>query len=188
MFIDARSLLVGGFILLACSANAQEAVEDTSDPLDLSRFEEMVSENAIVTMSEIKALEDDANAAYQSGDCGAALPMIKDFYEKANSLSNTIRQGLEPYYGASYDDREKYSVAAIIAELAEAETASNELVRKRNIGWVMEADCLIKTGEREAGIAGLYRALEYISIQNEERELWKKARTLLWQQIEYPAK
>jgi hypothetical protein len=188
MLIDVRNVLVGGLILLACGASAQETVEDTSDPLDLSRFEEMVSKNALVTMSEIKVLEDNANVAYKSGDCEAALPQIKEFYEKANSLSNTIRQGVEPYYSASYDDRETYSLTPIIAELAEAEAASNDLIRKRNMAWVMEADCLIKTGEQDAGIAGLYRALEYISIQDDERDLWKKARMLLWQQIEYPTK
>lgn len=175
-------------ILLALAASAaigQTTPALETDPLDLSNFEKMVEESDFVTISELEALEAEANAVFKSGDCDAALPIIKDYYKKTNSLSNLIRQGVEPYYGASYEDQKTNILGAQFDELVKAENTSNELIKKRNIAWVMEAECLSQTGDRDAAIASLYRALEYISYSRDERDLWKKARTLLWQQVQY---
>jgi hypothetical protein len=162
---------------------AQETPENQSDPMDLTKFEEMVATTDFVTLTQVEELETQAQAAYRSGDCEAALPLLKDYYTKANSLSNLIRQGSEPFYGASYDEREKVNLGADLQKLVAAENTFNKLLRQRNLAWVMEADCQLQTGDREAGIASLYRALDYISL--DESDTWEKARTLLWKQVEY---
>lgn len=178
-------------LLLAVAASAalgQASQVTEPDPLDLSSFQKMVEESEYVTVSELEALEAEANTAFKGGDCDEALPMIKDYYAKANALANLIRQGAEPFYSASYDEQKSNFLGAEFDELVAAETLSNDLIKKRNVAWVMEAECLAKTGEREAAIASLYRALEYISYSRDEQALWKKARTLLWDQVQYTPK
>lgn len=174
--------------LAATAAMGQTTPEPETDPLDLSSFQKMVEESEYVTVSELDALEKEVNAVFQAGDCDEALPIIKDYYAKANALANLIRQGAQPFYSASYDEQKNNFLGSEFDELVAAESLSNDLIKKRNVAWVMEGECLAKTGERDAAIASLYRALEYISYSRDEQELWKKARTLLWQQVQYQPK
>lgn len=174
-------------ILQASPASGQEAPSAAvqPDPLDLSRYETMIEEEGFPTVTDVNELEKQANDAFRSGDCEAAIPIIIDYYENANRLGNAIKQGLEPFYGAGYKEREETSLGADLQQLAAAEGEFNKLVRKRNAAWVMEAECLIKSGKRDQGIVRLFRALEFISIDPEDRELWQRTRALLWEQVGY---
>jgi hypothetical protein len=73
----------------------------------------------------------------------------------------------------------------LFAELVVAEDVSNNLIRQRNEAWVEEARCLLELGRTTEGVIRLYRALDYIDI--DERELWEEARHLLWGQIGFAA-
>lgn len=167
------------------SAQETEMKADPGDPLDLSRYETMIEDEGFPSFAEVNQLEISANDAFKSGDCNAAIPIIVEYYTKANKLGNAIKQGLEPFYSAGYKEREENNLNSEIGQLAAAETEFNKLVRKRNAAWVMEAECLIKTGQRDEGIVRLFRALEYIGIDTEDRELWKRTRMLLWEQVGY---
>lgn len=155
------------------------------DPLDLSQYETMIEDSGFPTIAQVDDLERLANDQFKSGDCEAAIPVIIDFYTKANSLGNVIKQGLEPFYSAGYKEREDTDLNGVIVQLAAAEAEFGKLVRKRNAAWVMEAECLINIGQKDEGIVRLFRALEFMTIDAEDRELWQKARTLLWEQVGY---
>lgn len=179
------SIFVSSIGALTALAQESQQAGALPDPLDLSKYETMINKEGFPTRTEVSNLEAAANDAYKSGDCETAIPIIVDYYTKANSLGNVIKQGIEPYYSADYKEREETNLNSEIEQLAAAETEFNMLVRKRNAAWVMEADCLIKTGKRDEGIVRLFRALEYISIDTEDRELWQRARVMLWEQVGY---
>ena len=108
--------------------------------------------------------------------------MIIEFYKNANHVSNLIRRGNEPYYDASRDDKESIAQnRSLLNDLIAAENTFNNLIKQRNRAWVEEAKCLLATGEKQAAVTRLYRALDYIS--GDEAELWKEARTLLWAEV-----
>ncbi|NGM46440.1 hypothetical protein G5B31_12935 [Rhodobacter sp. SGA-6-6] len=174
-------------MMLCVPGYTQDTSTESSvtDPLDLSRYEEMMNDEGFPTVEEVNVLEVRANEAFKSGDCTTALPIIVEFYTKANTLGNVLKQGLEPYYSAGYKDRDEADLSAEFRELVSVETEFNKLVRKRNAAWVMEAECLIKNGQKDEGLVRLFRALEFISIGIEDRELWKKTRRLLWEQVGY---
>ena len=183
----ARSLICTLISFIATAASAQEVQQTAalSDPLDLSQYESMIEKDGFPTLSKVGELEISANNAFKSGDCDAAIPIIVEYYTNANKLGNAIKQGLEPFYSAGYKEREQTSLGDEIPLLVAAEGEFNKLVRRRNAAWVMEAECLIKLGRKDEGIVRLFRALEFISIAPEERDLWKRARTLLWEQVGY---
>ena len=176
--------------LSASSVGAQNEPAPVAelDPLDLSRFQVVKPGEEFPTVEKVASLEKEANDLFSSGDCETALPKIISYYSAANQLSNVIRRGVQPYYDASYDDKENADFSRDINELAAAETASNSLVKKRNIAWVMEAECLVKLGRQDEALASLFRALDYISVDGDERVLWRKARKMLWDLVAYTAK
>jgi hypothetical protein len=185
--ISAWAVLLAGSMSFVEPGLAQESPDQVKqpDPLDLSRYESMIEEEGFPTIAEVSQLEKEANEAFKSGDCDLAIPVIVEFYTKANSLGNAIKQGLEPFYSAGYKEREETNLSNELGQLAAAESEFNTLVRKRNAAWVMEAECLIQIGEKDKGIVRLFRALEFITIDSEDRELWKRTRTLLWEQVGY---
>jgi len=63
----------------------------------------------------------------------------------------------------------------------------NSLIFKRNEAWVAEARCLVEIGDKDEAVTRLMRALDSISGTN-EKELWKEARTLLWNQVGFEAR
>lgn len=89
-----------------------------------------------------------------------------------------ISANLDPYYGASYDDRKDYPYAKI-KPLIPLETMANEYKKKRNIAFAMHGECLLKTGDKKAAIPLLLKALDLIDIDNEI--WWERTRkNLLW--------
>lgn len=168
-------------LVIANGVRAQEA-----DELDLSRYQIVEEGERIRSFSEVNKLEDDYKELVAAGDCNAALVAIASYYDAANVTANILRQGLEPFYDASRDDRESvFADRQLLDELAAAEDLSNDLVRRRNTAWVEEAKCLLAIGDRRAAIVRLYRALDFIGTSSDQRELWNEARSLLWAQIGY---
>lgn len=73
----------------------------------------------------------------------------------------------------------------LLNELIAAENTFNNLIKQRNRAWVEEAKCLLSTGEKREAVTRLYRALDYIS--GDEQQLWEEARTLLWAEVGFSA-
>lgn len=170
--------------LLAVPLYAQETA-DPIDPTDLSRYDDLVEESSLIDLEQLIAMETAARSAFDSGNCEEAVELLVEWSEATNMISNIIRQGLEPFYGARSDDQDQIvRDRSLMNQLATGERQVNSLLRSRNEAWVMEAECLINMGEREQGVTRLYRALDYIS-GTEERVLWDRARTLLWEHVGY---
>ena len=161
------------------------AFAQESDATDLSRYQVAAEEDKILTLAELEATEDIAREFFASGDCNIALPAIVEFSESANMLANIIRRGVKPFYDASRDEKDTIQLNSTrLSILASAESASNNLLRKRNEFWVMEAKCLLQEGRRNEAIPRLRRALDYID-GVKEVDLWDEARDLLWSTIGY---
>lgn len=174
---------VGLVCCISFSAYAQE-----SGDTDLSRYEVFKEGESIVSLTSLQAMEDEYKASVAQGQCEEALPKIVAFYEAANKTSNILRRGNEPFYDASRDDRESVGRnRELLKTLIAAENASNNLVHQRNFAWVEEAKCLLEVGDNEGAIHRLYRALDYIGVDHNERALWKEARDLLWNEVGYSA-
>lgn len=180
-------ILLGGS-LFAFGADAQDTSKQDVDPLDLSKFQVVRPGENLPTVETVAALEKEANDLFASGDCETALPKIVDYYTAANMLANIIRRGVQPYYGAGYDDKKGVNLGSDLQDLVVAENTSNSYIGKRNVAWVMEAECLVKLGKHDEAVASLFRALDYISIKPEDRALWKKARDLLWAEVNFSPK
>jgi len=162
---------------LTTSVVAQE-----SDLTDLTRYEVIAEGEQARSLADIEALEDTYQELVAAGDCDAAIPAIVEFYEAANLASNLIRRGNEPYYSARRDGQDSVaSNRVLLGELIAAERVFNTLLRQRNRAWVEEAKCLLENGDREEAVTRLFRALDYISV--DERELWEEARRLLWAEV-----
>ena len=92
--------------LFSGSLFAQEAAE--VDPFDLSSSESKVQKLGLVTQPGVEALEQKAKELFNSGQCAEAIPVLEEYAEKANWLGNMISASLDPYYNASYDDRDDF--------------------------------------------------------------------------------
>jgi tetratricopeptide (TPR) repeat protein len=89
-------------------------------------------------------------------------------------LANLFRSTLEPFYGASYDERESFRINSV-EELIPNEALSNTYVFDRNVAWVMLGECYLQEGEEEKAISYFVQALEHISLESEEKEYWMRA-------------
>lgn len=163
-------------ILIVCLIGAASAYSQ-EDPFDLSAEKKQIAELGVPTISEVKTLEEKAKSLFQSGNYTEAVPALETYARKANWLANLIAAGLKPFYDASYDDRKEFPRSKINI-LANYESLSNSYKAKRNRAMVMQAECLIKQGNREDATALLVRALDLIGIDQEE--WWIRARKSLY--------
>lgn len=163
------------------------AMAQDGDATDLSRYEIFEDGESLKTLSDLDQMQLDYEALISAADCSSALPLIVEFHGSANKTANLLRRGSEPYYGARRDDQEKFArfYQDTLGELADVEGVFNNLIKERNKAWVAEAKCLLEQGEQDAAVLRLYRALDYISI--DEGPLWAEARNLLWSQVGYDA-
>jgi hypothetical protein len=119
-------------------------------------------------------------AAFDSSDCESAIELLDTWLETSNWFSNLIAQGLEPFYGASYDDRENFSYNKL-DKLVPLENLANEQRTDRNHALVMKAECLAKL-DRDVEAAATYgRALELIDV--DDWEWWTRAANRLYELI-----
>jgi hypothetical protein len=141
----------------------------------------------IPTISELFELEEQARTALEAEGCAAASGLLVSVSSGANILANVIRQGLEPYYDANRDARDAIANnRSLLNELADAEGVGNQFIYLRNEFFVLEAECLAEMGERAAAIDRLYEALDVIGANRSERDVWERARDLLWELVGYP--
>ena len=166
-----KTFLVALLSLTLTASYAEDAAE--TDPFDLSSLESKVEELGIFTKADVDAIEVEARALFNADDCQAAIPVLADYSQKSNWLANMIAASLDPYYGASYDERKDYPHSKLSA-LVPLETMANEYKTKRNIARAMEAECHMKLGDNDKAIPILLKTLDLLDISNEV--WWQRTR------------
>jgi hypothetical protein len=159
----------------------EKATEGRKDPFDLSATAKQVKDLGVPTVSEVAALESKANDLYAAGEWKEAAVALDQFARKANWLANLIVAGLEPYYGASYDDRKNIGYANL-QPLIPIEAKANAYKEKRNHAMVMRAECLAKLGDNAQAVSVLVGALDLIDIN--DKTWWERGRKQLYTLIE----
>ncbi len=154
------------FTLALTPLNAFSEEKKIVDPFDLSASASKVEELGVITRPEVDALEEKAKNLFNSGNCKAAIPVLIEYSKKSNWLANLIAATLDPYYGASYDDRKGYSYDKL-KPLIPLESLSNDYKKKRNIAFAMQGECLTKLGDNKGAIPVLLKALDLIDIDND---------------------
>jgi hypothetical protein len=114
-----------------CIFAADSSGTTKSDPFDLSKNDKEIKEFGIPTTSKVLELERKASELYQAKDWKAAAEANAEFARAANWLSNIIRAGLEPYYGAPYDKREHFD--RDLKTLIKFEAMMNDLRKKVSV-------------------------------------------------------
>lgn len=179
-----KKMIVLGITAIALNTYAAD-VKKIVDPFDLSESSLKVKELGLVTKPEVDALEVKAKKLYNEGNCKAAIPVLIEYSKKSNWLANMIAATLDPYYGASYDDRKSYSYDKL-KPLIPLESLANDYKKKRNIAFAMQGECMIKTGDKKGAIPVLLKALDLLSL--DEDMWWEKTRNNLLQTLEVEVK
>lgn len=170
------------FFTLVLSISTTVFAADAQDPFDLSKTQKKLKELGIPTVLKVDKLEEKAKKLYQEGNYKDAIPALEQYAKQANWLSNLLAAGLEPYYGASYDDKKNVSYE-ILNPLIPIEGKVNEYRRKLDRAMVMQAECLAKIGKKGEAISLLVRALDLLNMK--ETEWWARARNDLYKIIDY---
>ena len=149
----------------------------SEDPFDISSTLEKIEEFGLPTLESLDALEIKAKGLYADEKWIEASGALQQYAKQLNTMANLVRSGLDPYYDASYDDRKEFPYEKI-KPLIPYETLSNDYVKKRNIAYVMEAQCYVKLGETPKAAAMFQKALGLINIDN--ADLWEESRLGLY--------
>lgn len=173
-----------------CIAFAEDAAEDsdTADEidsvLDTSEEQEKTAKLGIPTVSSVEELKKAADDLYAAGDYRNAAAAYAVYAEQANWLANIISGGLEPFYGASYDNRKNWSPKVLsYSTLTAAERKANEYKGERNRAMLYEGLCYYNLNEYETALPLLLKALDLIEIKDETN--WKLGMEALYAIIEY---
>jgi tetratricopeptide (TPR) repeat protein len=175
----AHLLLFLAFSLTFMFGQQKSDLSKQGDPFDLSRSREKIGKFGLPTVTRVADLENKARVLYAANNWREAGIALDRFAREANTLANLISSGLEPYYGASYDDKENIKG---LGALAAYEKLANDYKTKRDRAMVMQAECLILTGQKEEAAALLLRALDTISA--DDRDWWDRARNKLYALID----
>lgn len=168
-------------VMIFCISVPFALTQEKKDPFDLSATDKNLAELGVPTVPEVEALEQQAKTFYSNENWEKAASALEEYAKKANWLSNIIAAGIEPYYGADYDDRKEYPYSKL-KPLIPFETKANDYKKKRNRAMVMQAECLINLGQKDKAVSLLIKALDLINIKNEE--WWNRARKQLYLLIE----
>lgn len=144
------------------------AQEQTEDPESLGRFQELVDEASFPTVESVARLHEQAEAAFESGDCEDAIPILEDWASAANWLANLISQGIDP----GYRNIRNLSLDQLKA-LTPREGQANSFKRERNHAMVMRAECLQAVGRDPEAVATFARVLELID--SDDMAWWTRA-------------
>jgi hypothetical protein len=162
---------------------AQSAPSEAArgNPFDTTAARQTLGES-LATVATVEQLEKTALQLTEIGNCKAAVSALDKYAREANSLANLIAQGLQPYYGAPYDERRSFGG---VGELIPMERLSNSYKTKRNRALVMQAECLAKLGDSRGAVVMYYQALGLIAIDD---DWWPRARQGLYRLIQVSGK
>jgi tetratricopeptide (TPR) repeat protein len=164
------------FLLSTSSTLGQENLAD--EPFDLSKYEEEIKESGIPTPGEVETLKEKANKLFNDGNYQEAEKAFEKWAKSANWLANIVTSGLEPFYGASYDDRDNFAYSKV-SKISSYESLANDLKRQRNKAMVLRAESLAQLNNNEKAVQLYIKSLELININN--WDLWIRAANGLYE-------
>lgn len=176
MIMKVLSSMGIGLLCLTQVLSAQQhqpttATATISDPFDLSAARQAMGGDHVPTTASVVALEQQSQSLFAT-DCKAAIDVLDRFAHESNGLANYVAQALQPYYDAPYEEKKDIGGPRLNA-LVPIEKLANDYKAKRNKAMVMEAECLVKTGDKSKAASLFFQALSHISI--DEQESWKRA-------------
>jgi len=139
----------------------------------ISAYLERFSEG-LPTADNVQDVKEKAVAAFDSGNCEQAIPLLDAMATQSNALANLMSQTLNPFYDGGFDERENFNISSV-DELIANETLNNALLVDRNSAWVMLGECELKNGNEDRALGYFSKALDYISLDTKELDSWKRA-------------
>lgn len=172
-----KALLI--IILISSFSNTHAQGNTTTtpeNPLDMSLQLKNIENYGVPTIASVDAMKIEAETLYNNQQYKEAIVAFRLFIENANWLANILSQCVEPYYSASYDDRNNISYS-ILKSYVPYENAANKYKEERNIAYLMIGQCYKEIGDIPNAVAYLYQALDLLSVDQEI--YWYKAARLL---------
>ena len=154
-----RIIIAFGLVMVfAGIAQAQE-----KDPLDVSSEMEKIEKYGVPTVDAVNRLKYQADSLYNAKDWENAAVVLDDYARNANWLANLLSQCVEPYYSASYKDKETTSYSTI-KPFIPFENQANRLKEGRNEAYVKMGICQKELGNTKKAVAYLYKGLDLLSV------------------------
>ena len=163
------------------SIAADKPANKETDPFDVTTLQKRIEETGVPTPQLVQQLEVKATALAKDAKWQEAAEAYAAFARSANWLANLIEAGLQPFYNASSDERNRYNIPDSDIKF---EKLGNDYKKKRNEAMVIQAECLIRMGDTKRAVPILIRSLELINIM--DTELWTRARKDLYSIIQVP--
>lgn len=155
-----------------CAFAQTENATKGNDPLDLSRELEKIAEYGVPTVQLVEQMKVKADNLYQAQSWSDAIVAYEEYAQTANWLANILSQCVEPYYSASYDDKQNISYA-VIKKYIPYETASNNYKKFRNQAYVRIGLCYKHLGDNDKAVAYLYKGLDLVNLYAQDD--WSEA-------------
>lgn len=165
-----KFLIVLMLLLMTFACGAAE------DEMDISEQQKKVQELGIPTTASVEELKNLADNLYASGEYEGAAQVYNKYSQQANWLANIISTCLEPYYGASYDDRKDWRITnkkMTVSLLAPFEEKANGYKYERNRAVLYEGMCYYKMNDYSRALPMLLKALDILDHSQEDD--WKLA-------------
>lgn len=181
-----KYLIAACCILISVYASAQteKTTNSSDDPLDVSKLVEQIEKYGVPTISAVDEMWTKAKALYDTQDWKGAAEAYEKYAKHANWLANLLAQCVEPYYGASYDDRKNISYT-LLKQYIPYETASNKLKGNRNEAYVKMGLCYKHMGDVNRAVTFLHKGLDLLDI--EQTTIWSEAASALAEIVGYSA-
>lgn len=188
------AILLTMCLLLGCvSVSLAEEAEDKASTVDttfdFSDQEAKIKELGIPTVASVAELKKAADDLWNAKDYTGAADAYATYAKQANWLANLITAGLEPFYGASYDNRKSFSFSGFKKganykyDLGNAETKANNYKTERNRAMLREGLCYYNLGQYEIALPLLIKALDLIDINDTDN--WQIGMNALYDIIGY---
>src|ERR1044071_2796482 len=172
------SLVFLALSVARCLCAAEEPAKKESDPFDLTAIQKRVEESGVPTPQAVQQLQEKPVALAHDSKWQEAAAAYEAYARASNWLANLIQAGMDPFYHASYDDPQNYSIKQRDIQL---ENLSNSYKDKRNEATVLQAECYISLNDTQKAVPLLVRALELINLK--DTKLWLRARKDLYSLI-----
>ena len=168
-------------------AEENETTTSVDSTFDLSEQEDKVKELGIPTTKSVAELKKAADDLWSANDYAAAADAYAVYAKQANWLANIISAALEPFYGASYDDRKSFSISSFDKtsnyKLASCESKANSYKAERNRAMLYEGLCYYNLNQYELALPLLIKALDLIDINDTTN--WKLGMNALYDIVGY---
>jgi tetratricopeptide (TPR) repeat protein len=177
-----KILVISVLILIIFSVCGNLLAQEnlSNEPFDLSEYEDEIKESGIPTPDEVESLKNSAMNLFNEGSYQEAEKALDQWAKSANWLANIVVSGLEPFYAASYDDRDSFPYSKV-EKISSYEGLANDLKSQRNKAMVIRAEALSKLNNNEKAVQLYIKTLNIIDIDN--WDLWIRAANGLYEII-----